>query len=70
MYSRNGQEIIEWPDGSFRASGPSGHQQPAPMQTVVPFTGLAGPGAVAVDSKGAIYVADTGNNRVVKLTVR
>jgi serine/threonine-protein kinase len=37
-------------------------------QTVLaPFTGLHFPGGVAVDSSGNVYVADTYNNRVVKL---
>jgi serine/threonine protein kinase, bacterial len=34
---------------------------------VLPFTGLSVPLAVAVDSAGTVYVADTLNNRVVKL---
>ncbi|WP_425183241.1 hypothetical protein, partial [Mycobacterium sp.] len=33
----------------------------------LPFTGLGGPEAVAVDPGGNLYVTDTGNNRVVKL---
>jgi serine/threonine protein kinase, bacterial len=33
----------------------------------LPFTGLNQPYAVAVDAAGNIYVADWGNNRVVKL---
>ncbi len=35
--------------------------------TVLPFTGLKRPVSVAVDAKGAIYVADDGNRRIVKL---
>ena len=31
------------------------------------FTGLSRPAGVSVDGSGAVYVADTGNNRVVKL---
>jgi serine/threonine-protein kinase len=34
---------------------------------VLPFTGLSNPGGVAVDTAGDVYVADSGNNRVVKL---
>ncbi|MFY9768397.1 MAG: serine/threonine protein kinase, partial [Mycobacterium sp.] len=30
--------------------------------------GLNSPAGVAVDSAGAVYVTDTGNNRVLKLT--
>jgi serine/threonine protein kinase, bacterial len=36
-------------------------------QTQLPFTGLSYPEGVAVDSAGSVYVADRGNNRVVKL---
>jgi DNA-binding beta-propeller fold protein YncE len=34
---------------------------------VLPFTGLDRPTGVAVDTAGAVYVTDSGNNRVVKL---
>ena len=40
----------------------------ASRQTVLPFTGLNQPCAVAVDTAGDLYVIDSGNNRVVKLT--
>src|ERR1700761_8336721 len=36
-------------------------------QTVLPLSGLHDPTSVAVDDKGDIYVADTGNRRVLKL---
>ncbi len=36
--------------------------------TVLPFTGLKGPDAVAVDAVDALFVADRGNNRVLKLS--
>ncbi|MBV8862859.1 MAG: hypothetical protein JO259_13525, partial [Mycobacterium sp.] len=50
----------------------SGHTAPssaAPVGSavVLPFTGLDRPTGVSVDSDGAIYVTDTGHNRVVKL---
>ena len=40
---------------------------PASQQTSLPFSGLSHPGGVAVDASGAVYVADSGNKRVVKL---
>jgi len=39
----------------------------ASRQTVLPFTGLNQPCAVAVDTVGDLYIVDSGNNRVVKL---
>ncbi|MBO0879145.1 MAG: hypothetical protein J2P17_01935, partial [Mycobacterium sp.] len=50
-----------------QAAPPFNHRQVAPTQVVLPFTGLSGPEGVAVDSIGNVYVADTGNSRVVKL---
>jgi hypothetical protein len=38
-----------------------------PVQTTLPFTGLKDPSEVAVDAAGDVYVADSGNNRVVEL---
>ncbi|ORX21501.1 hypothetical protein AWC32_01060 [Mycobacterium xenopi] len=49
------------PERSSTSAAPVG-----PM-TVLPFTGLARPTGVAVDPSGAVYVTDSGNNRVVKL---
>jgi hypothetical protein len=48
------------------------HPQPAgatssSQQVTLPFTGLAGPYAVAVDGSGDVYVADSFNSRVVEL---
>src|SRR5579875_4134081 len=40
---------------------------PVGPTTVLPFTGLDRPTGVAVDPSGAVYVTDSGNNRVVKL---
>ena len=40
---------------------------PQPSQVELPFTGLNSPGGVAVDTAGNVYVADHGNNRVLKL---
>ena len=39
----------------------------ASRQTVLPFTGLNQPYAVAVDAAGNVYVTDWGNNRLLKL---
>ena len=35
--------------------------------TVLPFTGLKGPGSVTVDTTGNVYVSDSGTDQVVKL---
>lgn len=40
----------------------------AGVQSTVPTVGLKAPAAVAVDGSGNLYIADTGNNRVVKVT--
>ena len=39
----------------------------APTQVVVPFAGLKDPGGVAVHTNGDVFVADTSNNRVLRL---
>ncbi len=36
-------------------------------QVALPFTGVKDPQGVAVDTAGNVYVADKGNNRVLKL---
>jgi serine/threonine protein kinase, bacterial len=41
--------------------------KPPPSQVLLPFTALNLPGGVVVDPAGTVYVADWGNNRVVKL---
>jgi serine/threonine-protein kinase len=46
---------------------PSQTGRPAPRQATLPFTGLNNPDGVAVDSKGTVYVVDSGNYRVVAL---
>jgi sugar lactone lactonase YvrE len=50
--------------------------QPTPVLTVLPFTGLTGPHGVAQDTSFhnnstaiILFVTDTGNNRVLKLTI-
>jgi NHL repeat-containing protein len=47
--------------------------QPAPVQTVLPFTGLTSPHGVALglysSTDTIVFVTDTGNNRVLKLTI-
>ena len=44
-----------------------GPPPPAPQFTVLPIAGLSHPQAVAVDRSGDLYVADTKNNRVLKV---
>ncbi len=48
------------------AAQPS-HQLSYSSQVVLPFTGLNDPSGVEVDGAGDVYVADHGNNRVMKL---
>lgn len=57
------------------ASAPNAAAQTSPptvvyagVQSVVGATGLSAPAAVAVDASGNLFIADTGNNRVVKVT--
>jgi serine/threonine protein kinase, bacterial len=47
--------------------GRTGHAEIPSGQAVLPFAGLNGPDAVAVDSVGNVYVADSGNNRAVEV---
>ncbi len=42
-------------------------QNPQPYQLQLPFSGLNGPGGVAVDSGGNVYVAEFDDHRVLKL---
>jgi serine/threonine protein kinase, bacterial len=44
------------------------HRPSESAQTVLPFTGLNGPWGAAVDSTGTLYVTDSLNNRVLKLS--
>ena len=44
------------------------YNQPVGWQIVVAGTGLSGPAGVAVDSSGDVYIADTGNDRVLRET--
>lgn len=46
-------------------NGPA--SSPAVRQTALPFIGLGNPAGVAVDAIGNVYVADSPNNRVVRL---
>jgi hypothetical protein len=48
-------------------SGPAGESH---ADAVLPFAGLSHPEGVAVDAPGSVYVADTNNNRVLKLPVQ
>jgi DNA-binding beta-propeller fold protein YncE len=43
------------------------HSSQASRQIALPLTGLSDPVGVGVDTAGTVYVADTDNNRVVKL---
>jgi sugar lactone lactonase YvrE/uncharacterized RDD family membrane protein YckC len=50
------------------AAGVTGYvSSPASFDVRLPFTGLNSPSGVAVDHVGDLYVADAGNNRVVRL---
>jgi sugar lactone lactonase YvrE len=40
----------------------------AGVQSVIPTRGLSAPSGLAVDSEGNLYIADTGNDRVVEIT--
>ena len=55
------------PTPSGQSAAPPGQTASASGQTVLPLAGLSGPGGVAVDSVGDVYVADAGNNRVLEL---
>jgi serine/threonine-protein kinase len=55
------------PSVSASRPPPASSVPPAFRQTVLPLAGISNPGGVAVDAAGNVYVADTGNNRVVKL---
>jgi DNA-binding beta-propeller fold protein YncE len=48
---------------SYRVKLPAGSN----TSVELPFSGLLGPTGVAVDTVGNVYVADRGNNRVLKL---
>ena len=52
-----------WPRPSASQTRPAGPS----AQTGLPFTGLTAPWGLAVDAVGNVYVADSGNNRVVEL---
>ena len=60
-----GLTIVRGQDQNSSAGSPQ--QSDAGRQTVLPFTDLDEPNGVAVDSAGALYVADSANDRVVRL---
>ncbi len=66
LYS-SGTTILGTVGLTGNATGPLVGFQPG-TQTVVPATGLKDPYEVAVDGAGDLYIADTGNNRVVEVT--
>src|ERR1700741_1431188 len=53
--------------GALSSGQPSQSTTAAGSAVVLPFTGLDRPVGVAVDLEGAVYVTDSGNNRVAKL---
>ena len=60
-----GLTVVRSQDQNSSAGSPQ--QSDARRQTVLPFTDLDQPNGVAVDSAGALYVADSANDRVVRL---
>jgi serine/threonine-protein kinase len=55
---------------SVPTSGQTGQAAPpAGPAAVLPFTGLSSPRGVAVDTAGNVYLADSGNGRVLELVV-
>ncbi|MDT5256771.1 MAG: serine/threonine protein kinase, bacterial, partial [Mycobacterium sp.] len=46
---------------------PSNVPTPSPRQSTLPLKGFSGASGMAADSAGNVYVADTGNNRVLEL---
>jgi len=53
--------------GGVWLAAPADPASAAPSQITLAFTGLNGPFAVAVDANDDVFVADTGNNRVLEL---
>jgi len=53
------------PESITESAAPAEHA--APSQTILPFSGLDEPVAVAVDTRGHVYAADRGTERVVML---
>ena len=60
-------DIIAVYGGNPVFTGSVSGEDPANVQSVVPASGLNQPNGVAVDGAGDVFIADTGNNRVVEV---
>jgi large repetitive protein len=58
------------PSGIIKETSPgTPYLDPNYQPSLIPVNGLSQPAGIAIDSKGNLYVADTGNNRIVKMTL-